>query len=191
MGNVIEDLFANEAIREGLIKFRLLLGAVLLIPVGYYMNPELLWVGFGVSMFGQVIQIWCFASLIKNRELTVRGPYLLSRNPMYLGRYFMLLGFILLLGNVWIVLGYTVLYYLYMDSRIRREEKRLARIYVERYEDYCSEVPRLFPSFRKAGEPTLWYWDWAAFRENNAHWNLVGTLVSFAIVFGVWRYFRS
>ena len=57
MGNVIEDLFANEAIREGLIKFRLLLGAVLLIPVGYYMNPELFWVGFAVSMFGQVIYL--------------------------------------------------------------------------------------------------------------------------------------
>ena len=190
MGNVIEDLFANEAIREVLIKFRLLLGAVLLIPVGYYMQPELFWLGFAVSMFGQVIQIWCFASLIKNRELTIRGPYLLSRNPMYLGRYFMLGGFILLLGNVWVALAYTVLYYLYMDSRVRREEKRLARMFGEAYDAYCNEVPRLFPSFRKAGEPKLWYWDWAAFHENNAHLNLLGTLVSFAIVYGVWYYFR-
>lgn len=190
MGNVIQGLFANEAIREGLIKFRFLLGAILCVPVGYFMKPELFWVGFAVAMFGQVIQIWCFASLIKNRELTVRGPYLFSRNPMYLGRYFMILGFILLLGNVWIVLAYTVLYYLYMDSRIRREEERLRRVFGDRYAEYCSEVPRLFPSFRKIGEPTVWYWDWAAFRENNAQWNLLGTLAGFALVYAVWHYFR-
>jgi protein-S-isoprenylcysteine O-methyltransferase Ste14 len=190
VGNVIQDLFGNEALRMGLFRLRFLLGAVLLIPVGYWMSRELFWVGFAVSMLGQAIQTWCFASLIKNRELTVRGPYLLSRNPMYVGRYFMILGFVLLLNNLWIVLAYTVLYYLYMDSRIKREEKRLQRVFGESYAQYCSEVPRLLPSLRKAGEPSLWYWDWAAFRENNAHWNVLGTWLSFAFVLIVWRYFH-
>ena len=47
-------------------------------------------------MFGQLIQTWCFASLVKNWQLTERGPYLMCRNPMYIGRYFLILGFVLL-----------------------------------------------------------------------------------------------
>jgi protein-S-isoprenylcysteine O-methyltransferase Ste14 len=190
LSNVVQELFNNESIRVALFRIRYVVGPLFLIPVGYFMQPRLFWIGFAVSMVGQVIQTWCFASLVKNRELTIRGPYLLSRNPMYLGRYFMLLGFAILLGNVWILLAYTVVYYLYMDTRIRREERRLLRVFGKDYEAYCDSVPRLFPSLRRAGEPELWYWDWAPFRENNAQWNIVGTLASFAAVYLAWWLLR-
>ena len=69
----------------------------------------------------------------------------------------------------------------------RREEKRLRRIFGEEYETYTREVPRFFPSFRKVGEASLWYWDWAPFFRNNAHWNILGTLLAYAIVYGLRR----
>ena len=191
MSNVVQDLFSNESVRVALFRIRYLVGPLLLIPLGYFMRPERFWVGFLVSMFGQVIQTWCFATLVKNRELTARGPYLLSRNPMYLGRYFMLLGFVILLSNVWVAVAYTVLYYLYMDTRIKREERRLRRVFTEEYEEYCREVPRLFPSLRKAHEPSLWYWDWAPFLENNAHWNILGTLAAYGAAYLVWWLLRG
>ena len=55
-------------------------------------------------MFGEAIQLWCFASLDKGRTLAFNGPYALVRNPMYLGRYFILLGGLMLLGNAWLLL---------------------------------------------------------------------------------------
>ena len=42
-----------------------------------------------------------FASLTKNSDLAIRGPYAMVRNPMYLGRFFILFGFLMLLGPLW------------------------------------------------------------------------------------------
>jgi hypothetical protein len=47
------------------------------------------------------------------------------RNPMYLGRFFILLGFLMLLDQWWLLLAYTVIYWLYMDARVQREEAHL------------------------------------------------------------------
>jgi len=60
-----------------------------------------------VSVLGEAIQLWSFASLVKNEQLTARGPYVLVRNPMYLGRFFLILGIALLFGNVYITLAYV------------------------------------------------------------------------------------
>lgn len=186
MANVVESLFSNPGIRRALFRVRYVLGPLLLVPLGWAMHPGRLPLAIGVSLFGQLIQTWCFASLVKNRELTARGPYLLSRNPMYLGRWFMFAGFVLLLGEgieTWLLLAvYTVVYYLYMDNRIKREEKRLNRLWGEAYADYCRRVPRLIPSPRNLSDPALWYWDWAPFRENNAHWNILGTLLAYLVI---------
>ena len=58
--------------------------------VAYFMKPQWWLAAFLVSMFGELIQLWAFASLIKNKELAVRGPYVVTRNPMYLGRFFVI-----------------------------------------------------------------------------------------------------
>ncbi len=182
---IIDSVFANPTLRRVLFKSRFLLALVLLIPLAWHMNPALLPVGFAVSMLGQVIQSWCFASLVKNTELTVRGPYLVCRNPMYLGRFFMMLGFVLLLGH-WIpVVAFTVLYYLYMSNRVKREERRLQRVFGEAFTRYCSNVRRFFPSLGAIGNKKLWFFDWSIFRSNNAHWNIVGTLIAYGLLFGI------
>ena len=77
-------------------------------------------------MFGELIQLWSFASLDKNSDLAIRGPYALVRNPMYLGRYFILLGFLILLGAWWVLVVYSVVYWFYMDTRVEREERTCA-----------------------------------------------------------------
>jgi protein-S-isoprenylcysteine O-methyltransferase Ste14 len=173
-------LLDNRAMRRALFKARYALVAVLLLPVGWFMHPERLPWGLALSVVGQAIQTWCFASLIKNRELSIRGPYLLSRNPMYVGRYFLLLGFVLLLGTGWttavLIALFTAGYALYVVPRVRREERRLRRVFGERYEAYLRDVPRFLPSMRSVRDPGIRYWDWGAFHENNAHWNLLALL---------------
>ena len=123
--NTLKDLLANEALRTFLVRTRYLVAVALLFPLARAMHPELLPVALLVSLAGQAVQTWCFASLVKNRELTVRGPYVLVRNPMYLGRYFLLLGFVLLLASPLAVAVYTVGYVVYMVARVAREERRL------------------------------------------------------------------
>ena len=60
MSNAVSELFSNELIRKVLVRSRYILVPLLLIPVARYMRPELFWIGFAVSMFGQLIQTCCF-----------------------------------------------------------------------------------------------------------------------------------
>jgi protein-S-isoprenylcysteine O-methyltransferase Ste14 len=183
--HAIHDLFANRTLRTVLAQTRYLLAAALLVPLAFFTQPQWLLPGLAVSLIGQLIQTWCFAALVKNAELTIRGPYVLSRNPMYLGRYLLVLGFVLLLGS-WIAVGvYTLVYCLYMVNRVEREETRLRRLFAERYAQYCSEVNRFVPSFDRITDPAVRFFDWSIFRENNAHWNIVLTLGAFAAIYGL------
>jgi hypothetical protein len=180
VSNTLQDLFQNVAIRRFLFRTRHLLALALLVPLARFMEPEWLPAAFAVSMFGQVIQTWCLSSLVKNLELTVRGPYKMVRNPMYLGRYFLLLGFAMLLGDMWVIAAYTILYYLYMLNRVRREERRLKRNFGADFETYCREVRRFLPNPFRSFDREIWVFEWSLFLENHAHWNILGTIAAYA-----------
>ncbi len=185
----INALFNNPTIRWVLLKLRYVLAIALVALIAYYAKPSLLWAGFLISMFGELIQVWSFASLIKNEQLTARGPYVLVRNPMYLGRYFMVLGFVLLPGNVWAVVAYTVIYYFYMANRVRREETRLAGLLGAPYAAYCARVNRFLPDFGKLGDPAVWFFDVGVLCRNNGQWNLLITVIGWAVL-ALYLYWR-
>jgi len=176
-----DGLFQHPGLRSFLVKMRLPLFILLLVLVAPFAKREWLLAGFVVSMIGEFIQLWCFASLDKNMTLTIRGPYAMVRNPMYLGRFFIPFGFLMLLGQWWLLLAYTVIYWLYMDARVQREEAHLRPIFGAPYEDYCAKVRRFVPGWPLAGKPVA-YWNWALFSHNNAGRNLVGTLIAWALV---------
>jgi protein-S-isoprenylcysteine O-methyltransferase Ste14 len=176
-----DGLFQHPGLRSFLVKMRLPLFILLLVLVAPFAQREWLLAGFVVSMIGEFIQLWCFASLDKNMTLTIRGPYTMVRNPMYLGRFFIPFGFLMLLGQWWLLLAYTVMYWLYMDARVQREEAHLRPIFGAPYEDYCAKVRRFVPGWPLSGKPVA-YWNWALFSHNNAGRNLVGTLIAWALV---------
>ena len=176
-----DGLFQHPGLRSFLVKMRLPLFVLLLVLVAPFARREWLLAGFVVSMLGEFIQLWCFASLDKNLTLTIRGPYTMVRNPMYLGRFFIPFGFLMLLGQWWLLLAYTVIYWLYMDARVQREEAHLKPIFGAPYEDYCAKVRRFVPGWPLAGKQ-VGYWNWALFSHNNAGRNLVGTLLAWALV---------
>jgi len=107
---------------------------------------------------------------------------------MYLGRFFIIGGFLLLLGPPWILLPYAIGYWLYMDSRVGREEARLRQIFGESYARYCSEVRRFVPGLPQPGHPVA-VWNWGLFRQNHGPLNLALTLAVWAAVAG-WLQFR-
>jgi protein-S-isoprenylcysteine O-methyltransferase Ste14 len=181
----LKDFLANERLRTFLVRTRYLLAVVLLVPLAKAMHPELLPAALLVSLAGQAVQTWCFASLVKNRELTVRGPYVLVRNPMYLGRYFLLLGFVLLLASPLAVAVYTAGYLVYMVDRVSSEERRLRRGYGEAYAAYCKEVRRFLPSFSNLADPRIRFFSRELLVENHAHWNAVLTIAAYAALYGI------
>ncbi len=179
---VIHRLFNNATLRMIFLKLRYVLVVALMVLISYYMSPERLAPGFIVSMFGQFIQVWSFASLVKNEELTARGPYVMVRNPMYLGRYFLILGFLVLFDNVYVLLAYTVIYYFYMVNRVQREEKRLTGLLGEAYLNYQKITPRFLPRFDRLFRKAVWFFSWSVLVRNNGQWNFLSTLGLWAII---------
>lgn len=191
MNGVLQGLFANRSLRRMLFRTRYLLALVLILPLGRYMHPEWLPAAVGISLFGQLIQAWCFASLVKNRELSVRGPYVLVRNPMYVGRFFLILGFVCLLDSPLAIAAYAVLYYPYMLYRVKREERRLRRNYPEPFERYCREVRRFLPSLRRLGDPAVRFFDTRMFLDNHGHWNVLLTLAAYLAIYATHRHWPA
>jgi protein-S-isoprenylcysteine O-methyltransferase Ste14 len=181
MKQTSDGLFQHPGLRSVLIKLRLPLFIGVLVVLALFARHEWLLPGFIVSMFGEFIQIWCFASLDKNATLTIRGPYTMVRNPMYLGRFFIPLGFLMLLGQWWLLLAYAVIYWMYMDARVQREEAHLKPIFGAPYAEYCAQVRRFVPGWPQAGKQVA-YWNGALFAQNNAGRNLLATLAAWALM---------
>lgn len=177
-----DGLFHHLGLRKLLVKLRVPIGIVAMLLLTKYAYSDWLLAGFLVSMLGLFIQIWCFASLDKNATLTARGPYTMVRNPMYLGRFFIMLGFLMLLRNWWLLGAFSILYWLYMSARVQREEKRLIAIFTESYAHYCATVRRFIPQWPATGEPVL-YWQWKLCKQNHAALNFFATLAAWVFVY--------
>jgi protein-S-isoprenylcysteine O-methyltransferase Ste14 len=183
----IHRVFNSHALRWALVRLRvpLVIAAVALLAMR--VRCEWLIPGIAVSFVGELLQLWCFASLKKQKVLAARGPYAVVRNPMYLARYLLVAGFVLMLGSWWVLLVFTALYYFYMFNRVRREEDLLAGVFGADYERYRAAVPRFVPTPRPFQGNTLWTWDWKLFADNHGHWNLLAALLLYAVVWGACR----
>jgi protein-S-isoprenylcysteine O-methyltransferase Ste14 len=182
----IHALFNNAALRKFMVRFRVVLAVAAAGGLFWHLGwrPEHFWPAFAVSMAGEFIQLWSFASLDKNASLAFRGPYSLVRNPMYLGRYFIVLGLLILLdqGRLYVITGYTLVYWFYMANRVKREEALLKGVFGQSYVDYCAQVRPFLPRLTPCSNGTLAYWEWKLFRRNHGPANLAGTLAVYALI---------
>ncbi len=176
-------VFNNKTLRSVLLKLRYPIFLVFFVILVPQIKPSWFLPALVVCLFGELIQLWCFACLDKNKTLGVKGPYVLMRNPMYIGRFLLLLGCLLLAGNIWIILIFVVFYYFYVINRVKREEGKLQVIFGEAYEDYCRDVNRFMPSLKGFDWSRLWVFKWPLFFKNNGHWNLTAVLISFVVFY--------
>ena len=182
---IIHDIFNNEKARKILVKARLPIALLFIIFIIFQIKREYFFYGMIISFFGEFIQVWCFSSLDKQKTIAIRGLYSITRNPMYLGRYFIILGGIVLTGNIALIIIYTLFYYFYMVNRVKREEKTLEGIFGEDYINYCKQVNRFFPSLKITNFKTLFFFRWRLFFQNNSHWNILSVIITYLIIYYV------
>ena len=84
----------------------------------------------------------------KGNSLVTTGPYMLSRNPMYLGSFLIGSGFVLLVWPWWCLPIFAGLFYVRFNKQILKEEEHLQKHFGDQYRQYCDKVPRLFPSLK-------------------------------------------
>jgi protein-S-isoprenylcysteine O-methyltransferase Ste14 len=138
----------------------------------------------GVSLVvgGLALRSWAAGILHKRTRLTTDGPYGIVRHPLYIGSYWMMLGFCFLiddLENIWFVVGPVLVLY---AIRAIREERTLADLFGRAWDAYARRVPRFLP--RRWPRNAFGTWTlsrWRANREYNAVMGVVCGLAALQI----------
>jgi protein-S-isoprenylcysteine O-methyltransferase Ste14 len=78
------------------------------------------------------------------KRIITRGPYRLTRNPMYLGHLIFLLGLALTLSS-WFALVILVVRAAWFHRRVLQDEERLTNIFGAEYTAYRARVKRWLP----------------------------------------------
>lgn len=179
----INGLFNSQKARKAFLKHRLPLGLILFVVILTLTDPAWFLPGLLVSMAGELLQIWCFSTIQTKKKLTMTGPYMFVRNPMYIGRFFLVFGIVMMTGNPWLMLGTGVIYYFYMVNRVKREEKLLSELFGADYAAYCREVPPYLPTLKRFDAHLLWSFNRQSFKQNNALRNMLAVSAGYIILF--------
>lgn len=94
---------------------------------------------------GLAIRSWSAGTLNKSREVTDDGPYALTRNPLYIGSFMMMIAFAIWLRDLptfLFILGPMSLLY---RTQVLFEEKRLSFLFGDAWTAYAKRVPRFIP----------------------------------------------
>ena len=145
--------------------------------------------GLFISLFGLFLRLWARNFKANTHgKLATDGLYGYTRNPMYLASFLVGLGLSFTLRNIYLIIGYCVVFLVMHSLIILREERFLDKYYGEAYLDYKKNVPRWFPNLTRKVQVSI-NSDTAinakniliaVIRESNA---IFGVLLLFLIVF--------
>jgi len=137
-----------------------LLFVFVLIGIAIYLSrptPISFTIGAVLVTIGTVIRVWAGGHLTRDQKLTTSGPYQYTRNPFYLGRLLLIIGFGVMSGlgatsgttgiAMWVlfIMALVIFFGLYMPRKELREGGRLRQMFGKDYETWKANVPSLFP----------------------------------------------
>lgn len=137
--------------------------------------------GGALVFAGEAIRVWAAGHLIRNNKLTTSGPYAYLRDPLYLGRLFLLAGSCLMAwgyGWVLLVIGLGVFFFNYLPRKYRKEMARLEKIFGEEYTKYASYTRSLLPRLKPYPHARKRHWSFDLFwNENKEQYLLLGVII--------------
>jgi protein-S-isoprenylcysteine O-methyltransferase Ste14 len=140
----------------------------------YFARPEprLILIGAVLAALGALIRGWAAGTLKKNVELTTHGAYAHTRNPLYVGTFFIGLGVMIAGGRIAFLATFLVFYAAVYGTTMYREARYLERVFGDAYRTYASNVPIFLPRptpYRTGGQaPPFEFGRYIANREYQA-----------------------
>lgn len=184
LSNYFKNLIVHYRTKIGhiFILFALLSGKPIIVS---------LILGLVFMLFGIIIRIWAAGFIKKMEVLTIEGPYMYVRNPLYLGSFLIGCGLCICCFNLFIFIIYLTIFPLIYYLTILEEEKVLRITFNREYEEYKKYVPSFIPKLKtkkalkiRDGKSK---WDFNLLFKNKEYegiiWNLFGFLFLLFIYF--------
>ena len=116
------------------------------VPLGFLFGGLALWLatptrrslaaGATVAIAGELIRMWAAGHLDKGREVTVSGPYRLTRHPLYLGSSVIGAGLAIAAASPAVAILIVVYLAVTLTAAIRTEEAHLTDKFGAAYPQY-------------------------------------------------------
>jgi hypothetical protein len=87
--------------------------------------------------------------------LNTTGLYSIVRNPLYLGNYLMWAAIAMLTGNIWFVLLFSLVFWIYYERIIYAEESFLRQTFGKTYLEWASKTPAFLPKHFNYKQPNI------------------------------------
>jgi len=170
----------EEMIRQGnfLFKYRSFLPVlILLVGISLYanyvlshsLNSNQIWelFSFAVCLLGLTIRMYCIGHAHDNTsgrntkkgqiadDINQTGMYSTCRHPLYLGNFFMWLGLAMFTYNLWFIIAFIFLFWVYYERIMFAEEEYLRLKFGLAYTSWANVTPAFIPDWSKWTKPDL------------------------------------
>jgi len=135
-----------------LISLLLILVLHFTIPIMSLVSTPYNYLGIFFIIFGGIMNIWTDLLFKKNNTnvkpdkmpayLITDGPFKISRHPMYLGMFSILLGISIFFGSLVTIFPLIIFIIIIEAKFIPLEEKNTEKIFNKKYKDYKRQVRR-------------------------------------------------
>ena len=124
-------------------------------------------IGIGVGLLGLLIRVYTVGYSPRNTSgrnttegqvadtLNQTGIYSIVRHPLYVGNFLMWLGPALVTADLWFIIAFCLLYWVYYERIMYAEEQFLRKKFGAEYLRWSSTVPAFLPNFRKITPPQI------------------------------------
>ena len=151
-----EFLKENKGLGERLFRLRDYTPIPLIILLLIYAQPTVASTVLGLLavILGEFIRIYSVGFIGKvsrtrsdslGQQLVTEGPFALVRNPLYVGNFFITLGFSLFSGVAWLLLLVLSLFAFQYWYIVQYEEQLLTTHFGAKYQAYMNRVPAWLP----------------------------------------------
>ena len=129
---------------------------ILLLLISAKPTPASALLGFVLILIGELWRIYSVSfigtvSRTRNVEtsgasLVKEGPYGLMRNPLYVGNFFICMGFAIYGAQLYLVVLTAALFAVQYYFIVAFEETLMRKKFANEFDDYCKSVPAWIPS---------------------------------------------
>ncbi|MBN2719886.1 MAG: hypothetical protein JXR72_02160 [Proteobacteria bacterium] len=144
-------------------------------------TPKSLLIGLPFIIAGEAVRMWSSGHINKSSVLAVRGPYSLSRNPLYVGSFILGSGFMVAMADPRVTAVFFLFFGFVYWFTIRWEESKLSRLFPDQWATYSCRVPKVLP-LRRIPEYRKGEFLWSQVFRNREHANAAAVVLVYVIL---------